>query len=195
MVFCLEPYSLTTPLENTFHQARNPINHKCRLARASSSNDTCTHFRQIMRLKHESHSTLYHSLVSCLVESLSLRSGAWNVAAVPDRLAPCVALLALLLALALAPALPVELPAAFDVRWCKVALISQCNCMRIPLIAAFVCSISSLTRWLSLITIMLVRPSHSVRALAIRDTSSRRESCSVSRWWICESKGGWAGFW
>ena len=132
----------------------------------------------------------HHSLVSCLVESLSLRKGAGNVPLGPGlEPAPCVALRLLVVALVLPAALVVELPAEFD-RWCSVALISQCSCMRMPLMAALVCSISSLVRWLSLMTIMLVRPSSSMSVLAMRVTSSRRESCKVRRWWTCESNGG-----
>lgn len=127
-----------------------------------------------------------HSLVSCLVESLKRRSGVCNVALalvllpMPAlALAPLDAPLALPLVLALVPALAVELPAAL--RWDRVALISQCNCIRMLLMAAFVCSVSSFCLWLSLMIIMLVRPSSSVSALVIRDTSSRRESCKVRR--------------
>lgn len=87
-----------------------------------------------------------------------------------------------LLPLAVAAVVPgvLELPAALERCW-SVALTTHCRCMRMLLIAALTCSISSLVRWLSLMIIMFVRPSRSVRALAMRDTSSRRESCNVSR--------------
>lgn len=84
-------------------------------------------------------------------------------------------------ALVLAEGLDVD-DDAVVVRCWIVALISQCSCMRMLLIAAFVCSISSLLRWLSFMIIMLVRPSTSVKVVEIRDTSSRRFSCSVRRW-------------
>lgn len=71
--------------------------------------------------------------------------------------------------------------------------MSHWMCMRMLLMTALVRSMSSLTRWLSLNTIMFARPSSSVIALEMRDTSSRRESWSVRRWCTCESKGGCAG--
>lgn len=132
-----------------------------------------------------------HSLVSCLVVSLSRRKGIWN-----DALGPGLAAEFCATPAPLAPALPT--PAALPVealapalRLCKWELINHCMCMRMLLMMELVRSISSLTRWLSLNTIMLVRPSSSFMALVMRDTSSRRESCSVRRWCTCESKGGW----
>jgi hypothetical protein len=92
-----------------------------------------------------------HNFVSCLIESLSRLSGPGNVPPAPEdldpipELDPCVPLALLFV---LPPALLDEPPAEFaeTVRCCNVALISQCSCIRMLLMAALVCNISSLTR-------------------------------------------------
>lgn len=130
--------------------------------------------------KKPSRSPSLYNFVSCLNESLNRRLAACNVV-LPLVLCPCV-----LAPLPLAAVLPaaerdVTLPAVFEDLCCICALFSQCKFACILLITLLVRSISSLTRWLSLIIIMLVRPSNSSSALLMRDTSSRRDSCSVSR--------------
>lgn len=68
--------------------------------------------------------------------------------------------------------------------WCRRGFISQWICIRMLLTAAFVCAMSSLSRRLSFMIAMLARASRSEMATDSRDTSSRSDSCSDSKYVI-----------
>jgi hypothetical protein len=90
-----------------------------------------------------------YSLVSCLLLSLSLRNPVNPTTPMPG-LAPVFARAPLLAPLAPAVVAPLpgvlEPPPAALLLCCSVALTTHCKCMRILLIAALTCSISSFER-------------------------------------------------